>query len=208
MPVESAETSGPNAHSSPGTEWWTPRLAGPIMAAAVLRIALLAAALARIGTSAILQIRHMQLSRTRTQPAAAWPFYRGRYAGPVARRGTRCFLAMTSLGGLPMAAAANVILSVFSVILVWRLGRTVFGDERIALGAAWIFAFEPVSVTYSCLPLVGDSVPCALSPQHGAASNVLARAPFAYACGGRAVACRGNLCTSHHLLPAGCTGSG
>jgi hypothetical protein len=63
------------------------------------------------------------------------------------------FLAMTSFAGLPAAAVANVILSVFSVILVWKLGRAAFGDGRIALGAAWIFAFEPVSIALSVVLL-------------------------------------------------------
>jgi hypothetical protein len=63
------------------------------------------------------------------------------------------FLAVTSLSGLPAAALANAILSVFSVILVWRLGRAAFGDGRIALGAAWIFAFEPISICISVVLL-------------------------------------------------------
>jgi len=56
------------------------------------------------------------------------------------------------------AALANVILSVFSVILVWRLGRTAFGDERIALGAAWIFAFGAGVGLRFCYPHIGK--PC------------------------------------------------
>jgi hypothetical protein len=63
------------------------------------------------------------------------------------------FLAITSLGGIPAAVAVNVIISVFSVILVWKLGRTVFGNNRIALVAAWFFAFEPISITQSCVLL-------------------------------------------------------
>jgi hypothetical protein len=63
------------------------------------------------------------------------------------------FFAITSLAGLPAAAVANVILSVLSVILVWKLGRSVFGDDRIALGAAWIFAFEPMAVCLSVILL-------------------------------------------------------
>jgi hypothetical protein len=51
----------------------------------------------------------------------------------------------------------NVLLSVLSVILVWRLGRAVFDDPRVALGAAWIFAFEPVSVAYS-VTLVSETL--------------------------------------------------
>jgi len=36
-------------------EWWTPRLTGPLLAATVVRVALLAAALARTGVSALVQ---------------------------------------------------------------------------------------------------------------------------------------------------------
>jgi hypothetical protein len=63
--------------------------------------------------------------------------------------GYSLFLAVTSLAGLPAAAVVNVLLSVFSVFLVWKLGRAVFGENRVALGAAWIFAFEPISIAYS-----------------------------------------------------------
>jgi hypothetical protein len=44
---------------------------------------------------------------------------------------------------------ANLIVSVFCVLLVWKLARTCFSDDRIALYAAWIFAFEPISILYS-----------------------------------------------------------
>ena len=39
------------------------------------------------------------------------------------------------------------------MVLVWRLGRAVFGNDRVALGAAWIFAFEPISVNWSVVLL-------------------------------------------------------
>jgi hypothetical protein len=41
------------------------------------------------------------------------------------------------------------LLSAFTVLLVWRLARAVFASERVALLAAWLFTFEPVSVIYS-----------------------------------------------------------
>src|SRR5208283_2091266 len=41
----------------------------------------------------------------------------------------------------------------FSVVMVWRLARAVFSDRRIAIVAAWIFAFEPLSIVYSILLL-------------------------------------------------------
>jgi 4-amino-4-deoxy-L-arabinose transferase-like glycosyltransferase len=67
------------------------------------------------------------------------------------------FLAVTSLAGLTAAALANVILSVISVILVWKLARSVFDDNRIALGAAWSFAFEPLSAVLS-VALLSESL--------------------------------------------------
>jgi 4-amino-4-deoxy-L-arabinose transferase-like glycosyltransferase len=65
--------------------------------------------------------------------------------------GYSLYLAITSLAGLPTAALANVVLSVFTVLLVWRLGRAVCDDSRIAICAAWICAFEPLSVVNSTL---------------------------------------------------------
>jgi hypothetical protein len=59
------------------------------------------------------------------------------------------FLALFSLTGPATAALAQVLLSAFTVLLVWRLARVVFAEERVALLAAWLFAFEPVSVIYS-----------------------------------------------------------
>lgn len=63
--------------------------------------------------------------------------------------GYALFLTLTSLPGTAFAAFAQVIVSALSAILVARLARAAFDDERIALVAAWIFAFAPVSVIYS-----------------------------------------------------------
>jgi hypothetical protein len=76
-------------------------------------------------------------------------FYADGVPDLVRTPGYPLFLAITSLGGPPSTAVIQVILSVFSVLLVWKLGRTAFGDERIAFGAAWIFAFEPISIIFS-----------------------------------------------------------
>jgi hypothetical protein len=59
------------------------------------------------------------------------------------------FLAIFSLPGIVTAALVQVILSALTVLLVLRLARAVFEDDRIALAAAWLFAFEPVSIIYS-----------------------------------------------------------
>jgi hypothetical protein len=124
-------------------------MAGPVIAAGVVRLTLLAITLARTGTSAlVLPDTNSYLIPGRNL------LLHGRFVADGApdllrTPGYPLFLAVTSLAGLPAAAVANVFLSIFSVILVWRLGRTVFCDDRVALGAAWIFAFEPLSVVNS-----------------------------------------------------------
>jgi hypothetical protein len=144
------ELSDSNLSRSQKTEWWTPRLAGPVIAAAVVRLALLSVALARTGITPVDIDDYLIPGRNL--------LLHGRYIAdgmPALMRtpGYSLFLAITSLAGLPAAVVANVILSVFSVILVWRLARTSFSDDRIALVAAWIFAFEPLSVVLSVVLL-------------------------------------------------------
>lgn len=155
------ESAGSAASSNFAASWWTPRLVWPLIAAAVVRLAMLAVTLFRNGISAL------PLSDTTSylEPGRNLLLH-GRYIAdgvPDVLRtpGYSLFLAITSLAGLPIAALANVILSVFSVILVWRLGRTIFNDERIALGAAWIFALEPLSVANSVV-LLSDTLFLAL----------------------------------------------
>jgi hypothetical protein len=133
--------------------WGTRRLAGPVLAAAAVRLALLALVLARSGSRALYRpdtLSYLEPGRNL--------LLHGRFVAaglPELGRtpGYPLFLALTSLGGPVAAALAQVILSVFSVVLVWRLARAVFRDERIALIAAWLFAFEPLSVIYSVLLL-------------------------------------------------------
>ncbi len=151
------KSAGLTASSSLEAEWWTPRLAGPVIAAAIVRLTVLAAALFQGG------IASLPLSDTISylEPGRNLLLH-GRYFAdgvPDVLRtpGYSLFLAITSLAGMPAAAFANVILSVFSVILVWRLGRRAFSDERIAIGAAWIFALEPLSVANS-LVLLSDTL--------------------------------------------------
>ncbi len=143
------------------TEWWTPRLAGPVIAAAVVRFALLAVSLARSGTSAIVWNDTMSYLEPGRNLLLHGRFIAEGAPDVVRTPGYPLFFAITSLGGLPLAAVANVVLSVFSVVLVWRLGQRVFADDRIALGAAWIFAFEPLSVAFSIL-LYSDTLFLAL----------------------------------------------
>jgi hypothetical protein len=149
MAVMNTELQGTAAPSGFQAEWWTPRLAGPVIAAAVVRLTLLAVVLARHGADALNQDDTFSYLEPGRNLLLHGRFFADGVPDLLRTPGYPLFLAVTSLGGLSVAAVANVLLSVFSVILVWRLGRTVSGDSRVALGAAWIFAFEPVSITFS-----------------------------------------------------------
>jgi hypothetical protein len=161
MAVMRIESSCSEAKPSLITEWWTPRLAGPIIAAAVVRLALLAASLARVGTSALTTPDTSSYLIPGRNLLLHGSFVADGVPNLIRTPGYSLFFAITSLAGLPAAAAANVILSVFSVLLVWKLGRAIFDDNHIALIAAWIFAFEPVSVANSVL-LLSDTLFLAL----------------------------------------------
>jgi hypothetical protein len=157
MVVMSIGSRGSAVNRCSESEWWTPRLAGPVIAAAVVRLTLLALTLYRNGIKLLVSPD----TSTYLEPGRNLLFH-GRFfangAPDIFRTpGYSLFLAITSLAGLPAAALANAILSVFSVLLVWKLGRAVFDDGRIALGAAWIFAFEPISVVNSFV-LLSDTV--------------------------------------------------
>jgi len=158
MSIESSgSTTNPGAHSA----WWTPRLAGPVIAAAVVRLTLLALIMAHSGISDLFQgdtISYLEPGRNLLLHGR---FFADGAPDLVRTPGYPLFLAITSLAGFPAAAVANVMLSIFSVILVWKLGRVVFGDNRIALGAAWIFAFEPISIANSS-GLISDTLFLAL----------------------------------------------
>lgn len=161
MAVMSIESSNLTANPSLKTARWTQRLVGPLIAASVIRLALMALLIARNGTSALA----LADTNSYLEPGRNLLLH-GRFVADgvpdlLRTPGYSIFLAMTSLAGLPAAAVANLILSVFSVFLVWRLGRAVFDDDRIALGAAWIFAFEPISVLFSFV-LLSDTLFLAL----------------------------------------------
>jgi hypothetical protein len=161
MAVMRIESAGSTASSSYAAGWWTPRLTGPVIAAALVRLALMASLIARFGTGALLQSDTFSYLEPGRNLLLHGRFMADGVPDLVRTPGYPLFLAIVSLAGMTAAALANVILSVFSVILVWRLGRTAFGDERIALGAAWIFAFEPVSFTDSVI-LISETLFLAL----------------------------------------------
>jgi hypothetical protein len=145
----SIKLNGPAANPGFRTEWWTPRLAGPLIAAAAIRFTLLAVALYRGGIENLIDSDTSSYLEPGRNLLLHGRFYADGVPDLVRTPGYPLFLAITSLGGMPSTAVIQVILSVFSVLLVWKLGRTAFGDERIALIAAWIFAFEPISIIFS-----------------------------------------------------------
>jgi len=144
-------------HASLKSEWWTPRLAWPLLAAAVLRLVLLMIAVFRGGTRALFDSDTFSYLEPGRNLLLHGRFFADGVPDLVRTPGYPLFLAITSLAGFPAAAVANVLLSVFSIYLVWRIGRTAFDDNRIALCAAWLFAFEPLSVIYSVL-LISDTL--------------------------------------------------
>ncbi|MGA3161934.1 MAG: hypothetical protein ABSC77_12015 [Terracidiphilus sp.] len=146
MHVESVDSVVNPGHQF---EWWTPRLAWPVIAAAVVRLTVMAVALEKMGTSTLTHADTCSYLIPGRNLLLHGQFMADGVPDLLRSPGYPLFLAITSLAGLPAAALVNVILSVFSVVLVWKLGRAVFDDDRIALGAAWIFAFEPGSVTAS-----------------------------------------------------------
>jgi 4-amino-4-deoxy-L-arabinose transferase-like glycosyltransferase len=121
----------------------------PLLAAALVRLGLWAMALARTGTRVITSgdtASYLEPGRNL--------LWHGRFvtAGlPEVDRtpGYPLFLAATSLAGPALAALAQIALGLLCVWLVARLARAVFASERVALCAAWLFAFEPVAVIYS-----------------------------------------------------------
>jgi Dolichyl-phosphate-mannose-protein mannosyltransferase len=128
-------------------------LAGPVAAAAGVRLALLTFVLARGGSCVL--YRADTLSYLEPGRNLLWhgSFTAAGLPELVRTPGYALFLAALSVAGPVVVSFAQVILSVLSLVLVWRLARAVFADESIAIVAAWIFAFEPLSVIYSILLL-------------------------------------------------------
>ncbi len=128
---------------------WTWRLAAPVAAAAALRLALLATTLARTGTAVIASGDTASYLEPGRNLLLHGRFFTGILPEIDRTPGYPLFLAVASLPGTAAAALAQVILSAFSAVLVWRLARAVFAEERIALMAAWLFAFAPLPVIFS-----------------------------------------------------------
>lgn len=150
--IKSGDSPDSHANSGFAAKWWTPWLAGPVIAAAIIRLTLLVVILARNGTSTLFQVDPGTYLEPGRNLLLHGSFAVNGVPDVFRTPGYPLFLAITSLAGFPAAAVVNVILSVLSVLLVCKLGRAVSGDDRVALTAAWIFAFEPTSIIFSvCL---------------------------------------------------------
>jgi hypothetical protein len=141
--------SGKSTTTFDEDKWWTPRLIWPVIAAMAIRLAVLAVSLARNGVGVLFQADTVSYLDPGRNMILHGRFIADGVPDLVRTPGYSFFLGLTSFAGLPASGAANAIVSALTVILVWRLARTIFADERIALGAAWIFAFEPISIAFS-----------------------------------------------------------
>jgi Dolichyl-phosphate-mannose-protein mannosyltransferase len=134
-------------------ERWTRKLAGPVIAAGLVRLGLLAMTLARGGSAALYRADTLSYSEPGRNLLLHGRFVEAGVPDIARTPGYALFLALASLAGPIAVALAQVIISLFSVALVWRLARSAFPQDRIAIIAAWIFAFEPLSILYSILLL-------------------------------------------------------
>jgi hypothetical protein len=132
---------------------WTRQLAGPVIAAGLVRLGLLAVVLARSGNAALYRADTLSYLEPGRNLLLHGSFVEAGLPDIARTPGYALFLALASVAGPVAAALAQVILSTFSVVLVWRLARAFFADRRIPIVAAWIFAFEPLSIVYSILLL-------------------------------------------------------
>ena len=121
----------------------------PLAAAAAVRLLLLGAALTLSGTSVIASGDTPSYLEPGRNLLLHGGFMTGAQPEIGRTPGYPLFLALISLAGPALAALVQVLLSALIVLLVWRLARALCRDERVAWLAAWLFAFEPVSVIFS-----------------------------------------------------------
>jgi hypothetical protein len=123
------------------------------MVAFAVRMLLLGVALARGGSGALYRadtLSYLEPGRTLLLHGS---FVEAGLPDIARTPGYALFLALMSLAGPIAVAVLQIVLSALSVVLVRRLAVLVFRDPRVALVAAWIFAFEPLSIVYSILLL-------------------------------------------------------
>ncbi|MGA2048803.1 MAG: hypothetical protein ABSG96_13990 [Terracidiphilus sp.] len=153
LPVINLESGGSAAKPIRKVGLCVPGLAWPIITALVIRLTLLGALLFQGGSSALTKNDAASYMEPGRNLLLHGSFTADGVPDLLRTPGYALFLAITSLPGIPAAAAANVILSACSVMLVWKLALALFHDDRIAISAAWIFVFEPLSVIHSVFPL-------------------------------------------------------
>jgi len=147
------ESPLPGAEFALKNEWWTPPLAGPLILGAVVRFGLMALGLARTGAGAVEGTDTYSYLIPGQNLLFHGAFFADGVPAVMRTPAYPLFLAATSLAGFAVASAVNILLSLFCVVLVWRLGRAVSGSDRIGLGAAWLMAIEPMTIIFSILLL-------------------------------------------------------
>jgi len=133
--------------------WWSPQLAGPVVLAAAVRFGLMGLGLARTGGSAVEGTDTYSYLIPGQSLLYHGAFYADGVPALMRTPAYPLFLAVTSVAGFAIASAVNILLSLFCVVLVWRLGRVVSGSDRIGMGAAWLIAIEPMTTIFSILLL-------------------------------------------------------
>lgn len=132
-------------------------LAAPVFAAALaavlVRLLLMAAALWHGGFDTLIQSDTGSYLRPGSNLLLHGQFASGGVPEIDRTPGYPLFLALLSCAGPLAASLAQVILSAASVVLVYRIARALYAGERVALLAAWLVAFEPLTAVYSVVLL-------------------------------------------------------
>src|SRR5579875_1496795 len=98
------------------SEWWTPRLAAPLAAAAVVRIGLLAASVWRSGPGVVIGADTVSYLVPGRNLLLHGRFFADGVPDLVRTPGYPLFLALITRAGIPFAVAVNVLLSLLCVL--------------------------------------------------------------------------------------------
>jgi len=132
---------------------WTRDLTEPVAAAFTVRLLLLAVALAHGGVGSLYRADTLSYLEPGRSLLLHGSFVEAGLPDIARTPGYALFLAVLCLASPIAVALVQIVLSALSVVLVHRLALAVFRGPRVALVAAWLFAFEPVSIIYSILLL-------------------------------------------------------
>ena len=126
-------------------------IAAPLLIAAILRLGLLLAAWLRTGTRIITQGD----TESYLQPGRNLIFH-GIYAAagrPEIDRtpGYPIFLMLAGMAvnNVLITGFVQIIVSLFSLVLIYKIANRSFPNSRAGLIAAWLFALDPVSIVYT-----------------------------------------------------------